>query len=62
MKEQIKGFLEITVGTLLGAETIKNIGSIGSGAFNTFKGPTQSLVSIGIFGNAASSVKGFFKK
>ncbi len=61
MLKPIKGFLGILVGTTLGSTAIQAVGNIGSGMSSGLKSATQSFIGIGILGNAASNVRGFFK-
>jgi hypothetical protein len=57
MKDQIKGFMGVTIGTILGGEAIRQVGNIGSGMSQGLKSATQSVIGVGVLGNAMK----FFK-
>jgi len=61
MLKPVKGFLGVVVGTSLGSAAMEQVGSIGSGMSSGLKSATQSMVGIGILGNAVSVAKDLFK-
>ena len=61
MKEMLKGFGSIIVGTALGSAAIGALGSAGSYLGEGIKGASQTLVAGGIFSNVYSNTKSMFK-
>lgn len=57
----IKGFMGILVGTTLGSAAITQIGNMGSGMSSGMRSATQSLVSVGVVGHTAGTVKKMFR-
>ena len=57
----IKGFIGMTVGTILGGEAMSAVGRIGSGMSAGMKGATQSLIGVGVLGHAAGTTKKIFR-
>lgn len=58
MKDKIKGFIGVTVGAIMGGETMQQVGGAMTGGIGS---ATQSMVGIGVLGHAASLSKKLFK-
>ena len=54
MLKPIKGFIGLTIGAVLGGETIRQVGANISGGIGR---ATQSLVSVGLVGHASKLFK-----
>lgn len=60
MKQQLKSFFEISVGSILTGEALRGLGGA-SDIPKGFRDASQSLVSAGFLGNVFKSAKDGFK-
>lgn len=61
MKEQLKGFGSMIVGTAIGIAAIDMLGNAGSSLGKGIKDSSQTLVAGFVLGNIFSNGKGMFK-